>query len=192
MRPVVLFLLMAALALALAGPGVGSASDGQRWDSFHWDNYKWDSYQWDYFEQPVPRSYFWEHPPARPDYNRLPAPGLLPHGETLAVTLHQIMPFDGARFPRDSMITFGWLPMDDPMFEQFPQSTPREPIRYIVEIQRQDRALFALPQLHYPHKRYYTLLWKAPSPGRYVWWVRAQYDRNWEIPSLKRYFVVLP
>lgn len=136
-------------------------------------------------------SYF-ELPRQPVDINRPPLPGLVSRSPVKAVEVPTIYPHDGFVVPRNGQVTFGWLPLEAEFFQHFALSVPSVVRSYRLEIQREDRYFESYQFLARDHRRQYSMLFNPPAPGRYRWWIRAVFDNNYEVPSVTRYFVVLP
>ncbi len=145
------------------------------------------------FMRPAGRIFSFELPLEPPPADRFPSPGLNSREPQAPNEVVLTTPTSNSIFPRNSVITFTWLPSEQEIVDSDPPTKPQTPIRYEIYISRHDQwtdRLFV--KEHHPMPTY-TYLFTPPGPGRYHWHVRAVYDRamhghNSEIRS----FMVLP
>ncbi len=146
-----------------------------------------------YFMIPSGRTQNFEMPLEVPSVDRYPTPGLSPQTPQQTIKVFQTVPADDALFPAKSVVTLGWLPMDESVYEDAAPNQAQIPIRYEVIITRHNRWDFRQVIRVYPGKRHYTFLFNPPGPGRYQWHVRAIYDKAMHgFNSDRRFFMVLP
>ncbi|MDR1744869.1 MAG: hypothetical protein LBS30_03855 [Planctomycetota bacterium] len=145
------------------------------------------------FIMPLARVFSFELPLEMQPPDRYPTPGLASRTPQRPENVLITVPPSNSVFPRNSIVTLGWLPAEQEIGDGDAPSKVQFPIRYEIYVIRHDTSGARLFVKARNSAREYTYLYKPPAPGRYTWHVRAIYDAAMHgHNSEERTFLVLP
>lgn len=116
-------------------------------------------------------------------------PGTVNPSPAVPVQVHPLFPNDGAIFPPNAAITFGWRMPDE---QAMPETLKKEPKYFRVQLTSHTHPVrTTIKYFPYNGKQAdYSGIFNAPIPGRYGWQTTAVMDDDSIIKSPARYFIV--